>query len=138
MKRLVGIEVRRIAGRSQFSRFAVCRRWLRRGPGTSLLVQWLGVLVAMCCTSFAGDPGQVFQKNCASCHGADGKAQTLTGRKLGVKDLSKSTLNDMQIQHQILEGRPAGQNTARMPAFKDRLTPEEISSLVSLVKSFRD
>lgn len=86
----------------------------------------------------AGDPGEVFIKNCAACHGEDGKGETLTGQKLGIKDLSKSKLTEVQIEQQILEGKPAGQGTAKMPAFKARLTHQEIKSLVSVVKAFRD
>ena len=122
----------------ELSPASVCRRqrvWV--SLGRSCLIRWLGVLVMACCTSFAGGPGEVFQKNCASCHGPDGRAQTLTGRKLGVKDLSKSVLTDMQIEQQILEGRPRGKDTARMPAFKGRLTAGEIESLVTMVKAFR-
>lgn len=80
----------------------------------------------------------LFLKSCASCHGKDGKAQTSVARKLGVKDLSQSKLNDTQIEKQILEGRPADQTSAKMPAFKDRLTAEEIKSLIPVVKSFRE
>ena len=80
---------------------------------------------------------EVYLKNCASCHGKDGKAQTLIASKLGVKDLSHSKLSDAQIEQQIREGRPADQNSAKMPAFKDRLTDEEIKSLITVVKEFR-
>jgi mono/diheme cytochrome c family protein len=79
----------------------------------------------------------VFLKNCASCHGKDGKAQTSVARKLGVKDLSQSKLNDAQIEQQIREGRQGDQTAGKMPAFKDRLTAEEIKTFVTVVKEFR-
>ena len=79
----------------------------------------------------------VYLKNCAICHGKDGKAQTSIAGKLGVKDLSHSKLSDAQIEQQIREGRPADQNSSKMPAFKDRLTDEEIKSLITAVKEFR-
>jgi len=85
----------------------------------------------------AGETNEVFMKNCASCHGKDGKAQTSVAKKLGVKNLSLSKLTDEQLEQQIREGRPADQNSAKMPAFKDRLTAEEIKSLIAVVKEFR-
>jgi mono/diheme cytochrome c family protein len=85
----------------------------------------------------AGETNEVFIRNCASCHGKDGKAQTSAAKKLRVKDLSQSRITDEQIEQQIREGRPADQNAAKMPAFKDRLTAEEIQSLVAVVKEFR-
>jgi len=85
----------------------------------------------------ASEPNEVFIKSCASCHGKDGKAQTSVARKLGVKDLTQSKLTDAQIEQQIQEGKPASQIAAKMPAFKDRLTAEEIKSLIPVVKAFR-
>jgi len=85
----------------------------------------------------AGGTNELFIKNCASCHGKDGKAESSIAKKLGVKDLSRSKLTDAQIEQQIQEGRPADQNSAKMPAFKDRLTAEEIKSLIPVVKEFR-
>lgn len=94
----------------------------------------LVISIRMAC---AAETNEVFIKNCASCHGKDGKAQTSVAKKLGVKDLSQSKLTDEQIEQQIREGRPADQNSAKMPAFKDRLTAEEIKSLIAVVKEFR-
>lgn len=85
----------------------------------------------------AGDTNEVFIKSCASCHGKDGRAQTSVARKLGVKDLSQSKLTDAQIEQQIRDGKAANQSSAKMPAFKDRLTAEEIKSLIAVVKEFR-
>jgi mono/diheme cytochrome c family protein len=85
----------------------------------------------------AGETNELFINNCASCHGKDGKAQTSVARKLGVKDLSQSKLNDAQIEQQIREGRQGDQTAGKMPAFKDRLTAEEIKTLVTVVKEFR-
>ena len=80
---------------------------------------------------------ELFVKNCAVCHSADGTAQTPVARKLGVKDLSQSKLSDAQIIQQIAEGRQENQSATKMPAFKERLTRPEIESLVPVVKDFR-
>lgn len=86
----------------------------------------------------AADPAQVFVKNCAPCHSKDGKAQTPMARKLGVKDLSLSKLTDEQIVQAIREGRSDKNKPASaMPAFKDKLTQEEIRELVRIVQGFR-
>jgi mono/diheme cytochrome c family protein len=97
-----------------------------------------GILVAGAgWTALAGETIEVFVKSCASCHGRDGKAETPIAKKLGVKDLSQSTLTDAQIGQQIREGKQENQTAVKMPAFKDRLTAEEIKSLVAAVKDFR-
>jgi mono/diheme cytochrome c family protein len=104
---------------------------------TAAAVLWCSLVLLSSRVAKAGETNDVFMKSCASCHGKDGKAQTSVARKLGVKDLSQSKLTDAQIEQQIREGKPASQSTAKMPAFKDRLTAEEIKSLVAVVKEFR-
>lgn len=78
-----------------------------------------------------------FENQCAACHGLDGKAHTPAGRKAGAKDLSESKLTDAEITRQIREGSKDKRRVTKMPAFAEKLTAEEISSLVTYVKSFR-
>jgi mono/diheme cytochrome c family protein len=85
----------------------------------------------------AESPVELFATHCAACHGADGKARTPAGRKLKAKDLSRSTLQDADIQRQILEGVRDAKGTLRMPPFQEKLAPAEVSRLVEQVKSFR-
>jgi len=85
----------------------------------------------------ATDGREIFDKNCAACHSKDGTAQTPAARKLGVKDLSLSKLTDAQIIQQVREGTLDPARKTKMPAYKDRLRPEEIESIVSVVKGFR-
>jgi mono/diheme cytochrome c family protein len=88
-------------------------------------------------TKPASPARELFVKNCAVCHSADGTAQTSFAKKLGVKDLSQNKLTDAQIIQQISEGRQENQSATKMPAFKERLTRPEIESLVPVVKEFR-
>ena len=81
---------------------------------------------------------ELFAKYCALCHGKDGKAQNPAARKLGVKDLSLSKATDAEIEKQVIEGRKDERGSLKMPAFKDKLTPEEIKSLIAVAKSFRN
>jgi cytochrome c6 len=85
----------------------------------------------------AANGEELFLKYCALCHGKDGKAQNPAARKLGVKDLSESKATDAEIEKQVIEGRKDERGSLKMPAFKDKLSPEEIKSLIAVVKSFR-
>lgn len=97
--------------------------------------------LAFCCCPErlvrAGEPSELFVKNCAPCHSKDGKAQTPAAKKLGVKDLSLSKASDDEIERRIREGKLPGEKESKMPAFKDKLTAEEVKSLVEIVKAFR-
>ncbi len=80
---------------------------------------------------------KLFVKNCAPCHGEDGRARSPAARKLGVKDLTQHKLTDDQIRTQILEGVQTKGSSAKMPAFKDKFSQEEIAGLIAIVKRFR-
>jgi len=67
------------------------------------------------------DRGQVlYNQNCTSCHGTDGKLQAA-----GAKDLSISTLSAELTLQAIEKGSPQ----LGMPAYGLRLKPDEIQAL---------
>ena len=95
--------------------------------------------VAVVCigTVHAQDGKELFISHCAPCHGPDGKAKTPVARKLAVKDLTQSKLPDAEIKKQIIEGRRDKKGTQQMPAFEDKLSNEQLDSLIGVVKGFR-
>jgi mono/diheme cytochrome c family protein len=87
----------------------------------------------------AGTPDQfaatraTFKKSCAGCHSEDGSGglKEVDGKKLKVPNLREGhALNhpDDDFIKQINKGGDG------MPAFKDKLTPEQINDLVRLVR----
>ncbi len=88
--------------------------------------------------SFSAESGEeLFAKQCAICHGKDGKAKTPAGRKFGAKDLSETKLLDVDIEKQINEGKKDDHGVQKMPPFKALLSDGQIKSLISVVKNFR-
>jgi len=96
-----------------------------------------GVALGSGAAARAASGEELFVKYCALCHGKDGKAQNPTARKLGVKDLSESKATDSEIEKQVSEGKKDDRGNLKMPSFKDKFTPEEIKSLIAVVKRFR-
>ena len=88
-------------------------------------------------TGRAASGEEVFANYCAPCHGLDGKARTPAGKKAGAKDLSESKLADAALATQIRDGTKNPNGSDRMPAFKDRLSADQISQVVAFVKTFR-
>ncbi|MBA3569312.1 MAG: cytochrome c [Pyrinomonadaceae bacterium] len=75
-----------------------------------------------------------FAKNCAVCHGekADGGRVEVEGRKLKVPSLREGHAlhhTDEKFVKQISEGDD------EMPAFKDKLSAEEINELVRFIRN---
>ncbi len=75
----------------------------------------------------------IFKKNCSECHGEDatGGTKTVDGKKLKVPSLRAGHALghfDEDFIKQITKGGDG------MPAFKDKLTPEQINELVHLIR----
>ena len=73
-----------------------------------------------------------FAKNCVACHGAEGEGglKTVDEKKLKVPSLSTGHAlkhTDEDFVEQIMKGGDG------MPAFKDKLSPDEIHSLVHFI-----
>lgn len=104
----------------------------------------LGGLLGIACGAFsiphlqaAPDGAALFENFCIPCHGPDGRARTPAARKLGVKDLTLSRLDDAALARQIAEGSKDAGGKERMPPFKGKVSPPEIEALVGFVKSLR-
>jgi mono/diheme cytochrome c family protein len=104
-----------------------------------LIVVSLALLVAGAVSLRAADAKETWEKDCAKCHGADGKGKTKMGEKLGVKDLTdakvQADMKDDAAAKAIKEGVKDGDKT-KMKAFAD-LSDDEIKALVKLVRDFK-
>jgi cytochrome c553 len=87
------------------------------------------------------DVKENWDKNCASCHGMDGKGKTKAGRLADVKDFTdpkyQEGLKEEQMYNQIKDGMKDKNGKERMKPFKDKLTDEEIKALIQFVRAFK-
>lgn len=81
-------------------------------------------------------PQEIFEQRCAKCHGNDGKAQTKKGRELKAKDFTKPKFQQHTTDKEIVDAITDGLRKKKMPAFKNKLSPEEIQALVPFVRAF--
>jgi cytochrome c6 len=80
------------------------------------------------------DGAATFKGKCAMCHGADGAGQTTMGKNLGLKDLGSADvqkLSDADLTKITTDGK------AKMPAYKGKLTPEDIKAVVAHIRSLK-
>jgi len=84
---------------------------------------------------------RMFKAKCSSCHGADGKAQTDQGKKLGIRDMStpawQSAHPDAVLQDILGNNKPVKSNGQETPHFTTKLKPEELSGLIQVLRSFK-
>ncbi len=79
-------------------------------------------------TALAADAAALYASKCKSCHGADGKG-TSVGQKMGAKDFAELKGTEADLAAAIKNGK------GKMPAYKDKLSAEEIDALAKFVKS---
>jgi mono/diheme cytochrome c family protein len=95
---------------------------------------------AFCWSAAAGDATQLWNMNCAMCHGKDGKGDTMMGHRLQIKDLTdpkvQAAITDADITKDIKEGITEN-GTTKMKAFGDKLSDDQIKDLVAQVRSFK-
>ena len=95
----------------------------------------LGVLLVLSVSSlFAADGAALFKAKCAGCHGPDGAAQTAVGKNLKIRGFGEADvqkMSDADLAKMIEEGK------GKMPAFKGKLTGEDITALVKQIRSFK-
>ena len=73
----------------------------------------------------------VYLSNCARCHGADGRADTESGRLYDVPDISGGRLRRRSSKNLTNVINRGG---GSMPAFGKKLTKAQIASLVTYIR----
>ncbi|MDQ5846780.1 MAG: cytochrome c [Acidobacteriota bacterium] len=86
--------------------------------------------------SSARSAAQLYSKNCASCHGKDGRAKTLKAKFNHARNLTNSEwqndVSDERIFNSVMNGKGK-----KMPAFGKKFSEQEIESLVSYVRALK-
>ena len=78
----------------------------------------------------------VYEKRCVSCHAEDGKGQTKKGKQLRVPDFTSAKWQKHTRDDEITEIIENGNKKRKMPAFKDKLTADQIKELVPYLRGF--
>lgn len=93
------------------------------------------ILMLFSSAGYAQDSGAtLFQSRCQMCHGAEGKADTPTGKAFHVPNFHDPAIvkmSDADLTSVITKGKN------KMPAFGTRLTPPQIDSLVAYIRTLQ-
>lgn len=86
----------------------------------------------------AADAAENWSKQCAKCHGEDGKGQTTMGKKMGLKDYSDAAIQAAMTDEEIIKITKEGvkEKGKTMPGYAGKLSDEEITALVAHIRAF--
>ncbi len=107
---------------------------------TKKLALIIFVLAATTLAASAGDAKALYEKDCAKCHGADGKGETKMGKKLGAKDYTdpkvQAALTDEAAFKATKEGLKDKEGKVLMkPA--EGTSDEDVKALVAYMRMFK-
>ncbi len=101
------------------------------------------LLFGMPMVARADDAGKVWKTKCASCHGADGKAESAQAKKMKVADMTaadwQKKFSDDDIKKVITDGlkREKDGTKQEMKGFAEKLKAEEIDGLVKFIRGLK-
>ena len=99
----------------------------------TLTVLTLCILIAAPCV-FAADGAAIYKAKCAMCHGPDGAGQTPMGKNMKLRDLRSADVQkqtDAELVKWIADGK------GKMPAYKGKLSADEINALVAFIRTLK-
>jgi mono/diheme cytochrome c family protein len=104
-------------------------------PGMRRLVIVAGAL-ALCGALQAADESgaALYKRQCAGCHGADGKGQSSMGKAMKLRDLGSADvqkMSDADLAGVIAKGK------GKMPAYGGKLSQDQIQALVAYIRGMK-
>jgi mono/diheme cytochrome c family protein len=105
-----------------------------------LLALLVAILAIPAVSAYAADAKAVYAKDCAKCHGEDGKGETKMGKKLGAKDYTdakvQAELKDDAAFKAIKEGLKDKEGKTLMKP-SEGVSDDEIKGLVAYMRTLK-
>jgi cbb3-type cytochrome c oxidase subunit III len=102
-----------------------------------LCVALMGAAMFVPAAASAADGAELFKKKCASCHGEEGKGDKKPCQKYECKDFTAADWQKATADADIEKAIQDGNSEKKMPAYKEKLSAEEIKALVQQVRGLK-
>jgi mono/diheme cytochrome c family protein len=91
-------------------------------------------LASIAATANADDAAALYKSKCAGCHAADGSGTSPAGKAMGVPDLRSPELQK-KTDAELIDSTTNGKG--KMPAYKGKLTDDQIKQLVAYIRTLK-
>ena len=105
-----------------------------------ILMLSIAIMAVSALSVRAADAKATYEKNCAKCHGADGKGETKMGKKSGAKDYTNAKVQDELKDEAAIKAIKEGyKDKAGKEVMKpsEGLSDDEIKDLVAYMRKFK-
>lgn len=83
----------------------------------------------------AADAATIYNRQCVLCHGRDGRGRTRRGRQTHARDMTVASWQDDVSDERLFNSISNGRN--KMPAFRKKISENDIDALVAYVRRMR-
>ena len=95
----------------------------------------LGSLLLSAGVALADPDGKaLYDSKCAMCHGADGVAKEMWAKK-GARNFNDAAWQKEKTDEFLVKATAEGIPDKKMPAYKDKMKPEEINAVVKHIRT---
>ena len=97
-----------------------------------LMLVSVALLIAGVVSVRAADTKELWEKNCAKCHGPDGKGETATGKTTKARDICSAEVKketDAAWTDIIVKGKN------KMPSYDKKITDAEVKDVIAYMRS---
>jgi mono/diheme cytochrome c family protein len=104
------------------------------------LILGLAILGMAALSASAADAKAIYEKDCAKCHGPDGKGDTKMGKKAGAKDYTDAKVQEAMKDDQMakaIKGGVKDGDAVKMKGYADTLSDDEVKALVAYVRTLK-
>ena len=105
-----------------------------------ILTLSIAIMTVSALSATAADAKATYEKDCAKCHGADGKGETKMGKKMGAKDYTDAKVQDEMKDEAAFKAIKEGlkdKDGKKLMGPAEDMSDDDIKGLVAYMRKFK-
>ena len=105
-----------------------------------ILTLSVAIMAVSALSAGAAEAKATYEKDCAKCHGADGKGETKMGKKMGAKDYTDAKVQDEMKDEAAFKAIKEGlkdKDGKKLMGPAEDMSDAEIKDLVAFMRKFK-